>query len=68
MTGFGRYGNNLEQQASTLSKLLKLDWDVVAAGHGLSRDYRGVDRRVKVDELQIALNDLVGRRLSLTGP
>ena len=67
MTGFGRYGNNLEQQASTLTKLINLDWDIVAAGHGLSRDYRGVDRPVKVDELEIALNDLVGRRLSLAG-
>lgn len=67
MTGFGRYGNNLEQQARTLAKLINLDWDIVAPGHGLSRDYRGVDKPVKVDELEIALNDLVGRRLSVAG-
>lgn len=61
MTGFGRYGNNLEQQAETLGKLLELDWDIVAAGHGISRDYRGQSFAVKAAELKVAQEDLVPR-------
>ena len=61
MTGFGRYGNDLEQQVDTLSKLLKLEWDVIAAGHGHSRDYRREDDSVKAAELRQAQEDLVPR-------
>ena len=60
MTGFGRYGNNAQQQVHTLSRLLQLEeWDIVAPGHGLSRDYRGMSRSVKDAEMQQAQNDLL---------
>ena len=39
MTGFPRYGNDLNQQAKTLTQLLDLDWHLVAPGHGHARDY-----------------------------
>lgn len=64
MTGFPRYGNNLGQQAETLPKLLELEWDVVAAGHGHPRDYRFVDDKyqVRADEMQVAIEELAGSR------
>jgi glyoxylase-like metal-dependent hydrolase (beta-lactamase superfamily II) len=40
MTAFPRYGNDLGWQAKTLGKLLDLDWQVIAPGHGHARDYR----------------------------
>jgi glyoxylase-like metal-dependent hydrolase (beta-lactamase superfamily II) len=63
MTGFGRHGNNAQQQVYTLSLLRQLEeWDIVAPGHGLSRDYRDVSRAVRDSELQQAQNDLLAPR------
>jgi glyoxylase-like metal-dependent hydrolase (beta-lactamase superfamily II) len=62
MTGFGRYGNNARQQVHSLSLLQPLEWDIVAPGHGLSRDYRGVSRAVKDAELRQAQQDLLTMR------
>jgi glyoxylase-like metal-dependent hydrolase (beta-lactamase superfamily II)/ferredoxin len=66
MTGFPRYGNSLRTQSETLQRLLQLDWDVVAPGHGHPRDYRGVadQRAVQARELQAAQEELQssGRR------
>lgn len=60
MTGFPRYGNRLDIQAETLPKLLELDWDVVAPGHGHPRDYRHRKdkRQVQADEMNVAIEEL----------
>jgi glyoxylase-like metal-dependent hydrolase (beta-lactamase superfamily II)/ferredoxin len=39
MSSFPQYGDNHLQQAKTLKGLLKLDWHMVAPGHGHVRDY-----------------------------
>ena len=68
MTGFGRYGNDLRKQAKTLEELLKLDWDVIAPGHGHPRDYRHSDNTTdsrklrRQEELKVALDDLMVSR------
>jgi glyoxylase-like metal-dependent hydrolase (beta-lactamase superfamily II)/ferredoxin len=62
MTGFGPYGYDPDAKVHirTLSQLLQLEWDVVAAGHGHSRDYRGdKDDNNKRMELKQAQDDLV---------
>ena len=38
--------------------MLQLDWNVIAAGHGHARDYRGLDPAVRVDEMQVAIQEL----------
>jgi glyoxylase-like metal-dependent hydrolase (beta-lactamase superfamily II) len=60
MTGFPRYGNNLSQQAVTLKRLLQLEWDIIAPGHGHPRDYTlETDKdNLKVQEMEQALLDL----------
>lgn len=65
MSGLPRYGHNLRQQAHTLEKLVELDWDVIAPGHGHPRDYR-VSKEKKdqkshqSQEMKVALDELVG--------
>jgi glyoxylase-like metal-dependent hydrolase (beta-lactamase superfamily II)/ferredoxin len=61
MTGFPRYGHSLRTQSETLQRLLQLEWDVVAPGHGHPRDYRGVNdkRVVQARELQVAQEELI---------
>jgi glyoxylase-like metal-dependent hydrolase (beta-lactamase superfamily II) len=68
MTGFGMYGKNLQQQVETLSRILTLgeNWDVIAPGHGHTRDYRsqqGGDD-VKAAEMKVAQEDLIPRSAS----
>jgi glyoxylase-like metal-dependent hydrolase (beta-lactamase superfamily II) len=60
MSGFPRYGNNLQLQAKSLQNLLYLDWDVVAPGHGHPRDYSSELNKddLKRKELEEALVDL----------
>jgi glyoxylase-like metal-dependent hydrolase (beta-lactamase superfamily II) len=47
MTGFPRFGNNLQTQAQSLKNLLHLQWDIVAPGHGHPRDYTQNDKHQK---------------------
>ena len=58
MTSFPQYGNNHRQQADTIQRLMKLDWSLVAPGHGLARDYRGREQD-RVGDMQPALNELL---------
>lgn len=60
MTGFPRYGNDLELQAKTMEDLLHLDWDVVAPGHGHPRDYSAEPNKtdLKRKEMEEAIVDL----------
>jgi glyoxylase-like metal-dependent hydrolase (beta-lactamase superfamily II) len=60
MTGFPRHGNSLSQQHETLQHFLQLEWDVIAPGHGHSRDYRGIDKKKEVQsqELRVAQEEL----------
>ncbi|CAB9524644.1 Lactamase_B [Seminavis robusta] len=61
MSGFPRYGNNLQLQAESLQGLLDLEWDVVAPGHGHPRDYsqEGDNKDdLKKTEMEEALMDL----------
>jgi ferredoxin/glyoxylase-like metal-dependent hydrolase (beta-lactamase superfamily II) len=60
MSGFPRYGNNLQLQAKSLEGLLKVDWDVVAPGHGHPRDYSQQANKddLKRNEMKEALLDL----------
>merc|ERR1712157_96259 len=44
MSAFPRFGHDLVQQAVTIRKFLRLDWQVIAPGHGHPRDYRSVIR------------------------
>lgn len=57
MTGFGRYGRDLELQADTLDKLLKISYHAIAPGHGLARDYR-LCPALREPELRQAQQDL----------
>lgn len=68
MTGFPRYGNNLQLQASTLQKLGKMShmWDIIAPGHGHPRFYlkhddtaSGERDEIKLDEMNFALEELL---------
>jgi glyoxylase-like metal-dependent hydrolase (beta-lactamase superfamily II) len=60
MSGFGRYGHDLKQQMHTLSHVLKLtQWDIIAPGHALSRDYRGISKAVIHAEMEQAQKDLL---------
>jgi len=65
VSGFPPYCRNEEQQVNTLQKLLALEWDVIAPGHGHPRDYRTIndgDRKsVKSEEMKVALEELVRR-------
>lgn len=65
MSGFPPYCRNEEQQVNTIQKFLALEWDVIAPGHGHPRDYRTIndgDRKsLKSEEMQVALEELVGR-------
>lgn len=62
MSGFPRYGNDLHRQANVLKKLLGIGdrWDLIAPGHGQSRDYSSEEGKAKLKELEmeIALDDL----------
>jgi len=60
MSGFPRYGNNLQVQANSLKGLLRLDWDVVAPGHGHPRNYslESDKEALKRKEMQEAIEDL----------
>lgn len=60
MSGFPRYGNNLQVQAKSLQNLLQLDWDIVAPGHGHPRDYSQEQdkEKLKRKEMEEALMDL----------
>ena len=60
MSGFPRYGNNLQLQAKSLEHLLQLDWDVVAPGHGHPRDYSQEPDKVELKrkEMEEAIADL----------
>lgn len=42
MSGFPQYGNNLQQQALTLNKLMDYEWDLILPGHGHMKDYTHV--------------------------
>mmetsp|Transcript_2415 Transcript_2415/g.3569 ORF Transcript_2415/g.3569 Transcript_2415/m.3569 type:complete len:435 (-) Transcript_2415:11-1315(-) len=60
MSGFPRYGNNLSLQAKSLERLLHIEWDVVAPGHGHPRDYSGeLDKQeLRRKEMKEAIQDL----------
>ena len=63
MSGFPQYGNNLRTQAEIIQKLVRdVEWDLIAPGHGISRDYRGREAAAKEVELQGALDDLAAAR------
>ena len=67
MTGMGRYGNNLRQQAEMLKDLVKLDWEIIAPGHGHPKDYRhmksAVERKLaQKHDSEVAMEDLMARR------
>lgn len=57
LTGFPRYGNNRKVQMATLERMERLDWDVVASGHGHARSYRG-RRDLRAKEMQDAKTEL----------
>lgn len=62
MTGFPRYGNNLDIQATSMRNLLRLEWDIVAPGHGHPRDYTQVTNddkdELKAREMEEAISNL----------
>ncbi|GKY98912.1 hypothetical protein MPSEU_000847000 [Mayamaea pseudoterrestris] len=59
MTGFPRYGNDLQRQAATLRKLVAIPgWTMIAPGHGHARDYRGMKESARKEELEVALQEL----------
>jgi glyoxylase-like metal-dependent hydrolase (beta-lactamase superfamily II) len=64
MTGFHQYGNDLGQQSEILQQLLKLDWQVIAPGHGHPRDYRNVkgDKSVRKQEMRQVLDEMAYRQ------
>ncbi|KAL7462456.1 hypothetical protein ACHAXS_002841 [Conticribra weissflogii] len=71
MSGFPRYGNNLQQQATILSKLGNIAqmFDIIASGHGHPRFYLGNENRGKssederkLEEMEYALNELKSYR------
>ena len=41
MSGFPRYGHDLNQQSQIIEALLDLSWRAIAPGHGSSRIYEG---------------------------
>ena len=63
MSGFPRYGNNLQLQATTLQNLGKIChlWDIIAPGHGHPRFYLEKDSRneIKLEEMRCALEELL---------
>lgn len=64
MSGFPRYGNNLELQAATLKKLGNNSdkWDIVSPGHGHLRSYLEQDQdrnKKKMMEMKDALEELL---------
>lgn len=72
MSGFPRYGRDLNLQATVLPRLLDFEWQIVAPGHGHVRDYplnndddsNNADR---TEEMQPAVDELKrwgGRRRS----
>lgn len=75
MTGFPRYGNNLEEQAENLKKCFGRFsnlFDCVAPGHGHVRDYRALRRSIsneeEVCELKVKdMNDAVDELLQYSG-
>lgn len=61
MSGFPRYGNNLSLQAISLERLLQIEWDVVAPGHGHPRDYSAEPEKndLRRKEMNEAIQDLL---------
>ena len=65
MSGFPRYGNNLNQQAKTLQRLGSLSrmWDIVAPGHGHLRSYLKFNEEdapvIKAEDMRIAVSELL---------
>ena len=64
MSGFPRYGNNLQLQAATLKKLDNISdkWDIVSPGHGHLRSYLEQDQdrnKKKMMEMKDALEELL---------
>ena len=71
MTGFPKYGHDLMQQAETVAKLMQLDWEVVAPGHGGARDYRYlfdmVERKaLQEEDMKAAIEELRGSKSRTT--
>lgn len=64
MTGFPRYGNDQKLQSKILPQLLKLDWKVIAPGHGHVRDYTHIEDEnrlaaIRRDEMEAAIQELL---------
>jgi glyoxylase-like metal-dependent hydrolase (beta-lactamase superfamily II)/ferredoxin len=61
MTGFPRYGNDRPLQGRILPKLLELDWQFVAPGHGHVRDYTTNcdDKDTRQPEMEPAIQELM---------
>lgn len=63
MTSFPRYCNSRSMQAKTMPKLLQLQWDIIAPGHGHPRDYRAITdpsqkKQIQMNEMQDAIQEL----------
>ena len=65
MSGFPRYGNDLRLQSETLTNTIGGTsnlWDVIAPGHGHSREYLSVPkverRKAKMDDIADAVEEL----------
>jgi glyoxylase-like metal-dependent hydrolase (beta-lactamase superfamily II) len=60
MSGFPRYGNNLNEQAMTLQRLgsVAAEWNLIAPGHGHPRFYGEMNNDRKLIELQGAIDEL----------
>ena len=58
MSGFPRYGNNRQQQSRVLPRLLDLEWQIVAPGHGHVRDYTTSEGSRREEEMQPAIHEL----------
>ena len=65
MSGFPRYGNDLRLQSETLTNTIgEISdlWDVIAPGHGHTREYLSVPeegrRKAKMDDISDAVEEL----------
>ena len=59
MSGFPRYGNDLNQQSQILNALVDLPWRVIAPGHGFKRTYEGRSDVTREKEVGEAARKLV---------
>jgi glyoxylase-like metal-dependent hydrolase (beta-lactamase superfamily II) len=57
MSGFPRYGHDLKLQSRVLPKLLDLEWQVVAPGHGHVRDYTTTTTLVGEEDVQRSIEE-----------